>query len=221
MRTKTLLMAGAALAFSLATSQDQVYSANIVGYWNYVSSTVNPKFEMIANPLDNGASNTIAALFPSPPGGTQLQIWNGSGFNLYAYSIKAGGWGANGSVQLPPGVGFFISIGGSGVYSNTFVGSVVPAVGIMGTNVINTGFQTLSSMVPYADSVSNTATINLVVPGGTQIQEWNVANQGYDLYNFSTKAGGWTPSVPTLQVGQGIFINNLSGSPINWVQTGP
>jgi hypothetical protein len=219
MRTKILLASAAALAFGVASSNAQVYSANIVGYVNYTSSTSSPKFEMIANPLDNG-SNTIASIFPAPPGGTTLDVWQpGGGFASYTYT-KLGGWGANGSVVIPPGEGFFIQVGGSGTYTNTFVGDVSPASGVTSTNVVGTGFQAVSSMVPYSDSVTNTSTINLVVPGGTALDIWNVANQSFDSYTY-TKLGGWSPSVPALNVGQGAFIQNNGSSPINWVQTGP
>jgi hypothetical protein len=220
MRTKIFLAASAAMAAGIVASNAQVYSANIVGYVNYISSTSSPKFEMIANPLDNG-SNTIASVFASPPGGTSLQLWNGAGFTGYTYSPKLGGWGANGSVLIPPGVGFFISVGGSGVYSNTFVGQVDPQTGLKVTNVIGTGFQALASMVPYSDSVSNTATVNLTVPGGTVLQEWNNTSQAFVGYTYSPKLGGWQPSVPVINAGQGVFIQNNTASPVNWVQTGP
>ena len=54
---KTLLMAAAALAAGIITSQAQpVYSQNIVGYVNqtFVSGYVN-----VANPLDNGGGNSL------------------------------------------------------------------------------------------------------------------------------------------------------------------
>jgi hypothetical protein len=221
MRTKILLTAAAAMVAGLVSSNAQVYSANIVGYVNYVSQTSSPKFELIAKPLNNG-SNTIASLFVSPPAGTTLDVWQpGGGFASYAYAPKAGGWGANGSVVLSPGVGFFIQIGGSGIYSNTFVGSVSPVTGTTGTNVIGTGFQALASMVPYSDYVTNTSTINLAVPAGTALDTWSVAGQGFSSYTYAPKAGGWSPSVPVLNVGQGVFIQNNTANPVNWVQTGP
>jgi hypothetical protein len=219
MRTKILLTAAAAMVAGLVSSNAQVYSANIVGYVNYTSQTSTPKFELIDNPLNNG-SNTISSLFPTPPGGTTLDVWQpGGGFASYSYT-KLGGWGANGSVVLNPGVGFFIQVGGTGIYTNTFVGTVSPVTGTTATNVIGTGFQALSSMVPYSDSVSNTATINLIVPGGTALDVWSVAGQNFSSYTY-TKLGGWSPSVPVLNVGQGVFIQNNTANPVNWVQTGP
>ncbi len=62
MKTKTLLIAAAALAAGVISSQAQVYSANIVGYANVVcpASTL----VLLANPLDNG-TNTANDVFAS------------------------------------------------------------------------------------------------------------------------------------------------------------
>ena len=219
MRTKILLTAAAAMVAGLVSSNAQVYSANIVGYVTYTSQTSSPKFEMICNPLNNG-SNTLGSVFPTPPGGTIIETWNGTGFTPYTYT-KLGGWGANASVVVSPGQGFFISVGGTGIYTNTFVGSVAPVTGTTGTNVIGTGFQAVASEVPYSGSVSNTATIDLVVPGGTIAETWNPATQAFTPYTFVGLSKKWSPSDLQVSVGQGFFLQNNSGNPINWAQTGP
>ncbi len=54
MRTKTLLAACAALAFSLATSQAQVYSANVVGYINV--TVPGQHFAEVANHFITGTN---------------------------------------------------------------------------------------------------------------------------------------------------------------------
>jgi hypothetical protein len=227
MRTKTLLLACAALALSLATSQAQVYSANIVGYVNYISRTNSPAYEMIDNPIDNGV-NSLISLFPTPPGSSQVQIWQGASavppFLIATFSL--GHWKTNGvtadGLVIPPGVGFFIKVGGTSPYTNTFVGTVDPNTGLFGTNVVNTGFQALSSMLPISDSVTNTATINLIVPGTTQVQKWNIANQAYDVYTYSLgnwKLGGVNTNL-VIGLPEGFFVKN-NGAAFNWVQTGP
>jgi len=168
----------------------------------------------------------LKSIIPAPPGGTQLQLWQGSGgFLLATYSL--GHWKTNGVTAdgyvVPPGVGFFISVGGSTPLTNTFVGNVDPPTGTFATNVVNTGFQALSSIVPISDNVTNTATIDLIVPGGTQVQKWNITNQAFDIYTYSLghwKLGGVnTPLVVGLP--EGYFVNNQSGSAFNWVETGP
>ena len=95
MRTKTLLIAGAALALSLATSQAQnIYSANIVGY----TTTVIPggTYSMLANTLNddtNGVSEIFNNTCLSPSGGETLYIWNGTGYYIYYYEGAGVGTG--------------------------------------------------------------------------------------------------------------------------------
>src|SRR5450631_4220979 len=105
---KTLLIAAAALVAGVISSEAQVYSANIVGYVNFVSVTNSPGFQMICNPLDNG-TNTVASLFPNPTPGTQLQVWNGATWGSFSYT-KFGFWGTHANDLIQPGVGFFIQV---------------------------------------------------------------------------------------------------------------
>jgi hypothetical protein len=65
MKTKTLLIAAAALVAGIVSSEAQVYSANIVGYVN-VSGNAN-QFALIANPLDNGTNTGNDELSSLPP----------------------------------------------------------------------------------------------------------------------------------------------------------
>src|SRR6185312_1695742 len=64
MRTKTLLLASAALVAGVVASQAQsnVFSANIVGYVS-VTNAAN-QYVVLANPLDNG-TNDITGLLPT------------------------------------------------------------------------------------------------------------------------------------------------------------
>ena len=92
MRTKTLLLAGAALAFSLATSQAQVYSQNVVGYVNI--NLTNGILECVSPALDldgTGTNNTIVSVVgTNVPVGTAVYVFNNSGgFDTLVYS-KAG-----------------------------------------------------------------------------------------------------------------------------------
>ncbi len=230
MRTKILLAAAAALVAGVVSSNAQVTSANIVGYTIKVPSNA-PSYSLICNPVDSG-SNTIKNLFANSPvpGGSQILMWTGSGFNTAIYSTPAGGhWKTNAvnadSTLLPPGVGFFIQIAGSGAYSNTFVGQVTPLTGVVATNPVPGNLQMIASSIPYSDYVTNPATLNITgVAGGTQILLWNEPNQGYDTYIYSTPAGGhWklnsVNTTPFVNLGQGFFLN--AASTYNWVQTGP
>jgi len=227
MRTKTLLMAGAALALSLATSQAQVYSANIVGYANVVLAG-NGEYTMVANPFDDGNGNQVTNIMSSAlPKQTQVLIWDPiAGYS----SFTKGGTGAwNGNTNLTPGIGFFVRNGsvGSGAppVTNTFVGSVIVAVGASVTNGVPLGYSLQGSPIPYAGNLaivgSNDGDPNMDFGGPltkqAQILTWDpVAG-----YSSATKGGGsvtWNATV-AIGVGQGFFIYNKNGPVTNVVET--
>src|ERR1035437_4778481 len=90
---KTLLMAAAALAAGIITSQAQpVYSQNVVGYINVVCPANS--FSLIGNQLDTG-SNTLNNVLNSGlvsnggANGTTIAIWNGTGFATWYYYSPA------------------------------------------------------------------------------------------------------------------------------------
>jgi len=214
---KTLLIAAAALAASVISSQAQVYSQNIVGYVNTPIPGGNA-LTMIANPLSgsngtNGAEQVLTGL----AGGENLFIWNGAGF--YAYSFVAPGAGAgfpsdwidiNGGIagqipgdvydsinqvywtqppQLKQGQGAFIQNGGT-KFTNTFVGTVVLSnnIPVAGGNAL----VLLASSLPIGGNLENT-NINLPFVGGENVFIWNGA--GYYAYSFvGPGAGAGFPS---------------------------
>ena len=93
MRTKTLLIAAAALAAAVTSSnaQSTVYSQNVVGYVN----TVLPGsgvLSLVANPL-NGTTNSVSTILPSLVGGESVLVWNGGGYYVYVYQGAGVGTG--------------------------------------------------------------------------------------------------------------------------------
>jgi hypothetical protein len=76
-------MAGAALALSLATSQAQVYSANMVGY---VQTLIpgSSALTLMANPLSQG-TNGLTQIMTGLQGSESVLIWNGHGYYNYFY----------------------------------------------------------------------------------------------------------------------------------------
>src|SRR5258708_2807982 len=70
MKTKTLLIAAAALAVGIISSQAQVYSQNVVGYYNVPVG--GNKFGLIVNQMTNSATG-ISDIF----GGTLVSDVNG------------------------------------------------------------------------------------------------------------------------------------------------
>ena len=117
MRTKTLLIASAALAVGILTSSAQTYSQNIVGYVTttipYNGNAANSHgWANVCNPLDLAAGNSLTNLFSNPaPGGPGtgpldfdlVYIWNGSGYTEYTIdSDYASGLGDNNDNDTVP-----------------------------------------------------------------------------------------------------------------------
>lgn len=208
MKSKTLLIAAAALAAGIATSQAQVYSQNIVGYVN--QSLPAGQFALLANPLDDG-TNTANDLFGALPNKSQIQLWNGASFA--SYTKGASGFSPN--PAIPVGVGVFVK--SATAFTNTFVGNVVPGPGNSVTNNLSAGvFMLVGSTIPVGGTFNDvgTNTINLVstLPNKSQVQIWN----GSSYSSYTKGAGGFSPN-PGYNVGQGFFLKSASAT--NWIQT--
>lgn len=210
MRTKTLLLAAAALAAGLVSSQAQtpVYSANVVGYVNVTVPAT--QFTLLANPLDNG-TNTANDLLAALPNKSTIQIWNGTGFTSYGKSSS----GFSGNPSIPVGTGFFVS--SSAAYTNTFVGTVMPSVGGSVTNSIPlTSFVLVGSILPvggnFNDVGTNTLNLAATLPNKSTVQIWN--GSGFTSYGKSSTGFAGNPPY---SVGQGFFISSSGAT--NWVQT--
>lgn len=211
MKSKTLLIAAAALAAGIITSEAQVYSQNVVGY---VNNTIpgNNALTLIANPLTgpngtNGAEQVLTGM----TGGENLFAWNGHGYYVYSYFGPGVGTGLgypsdftdpNGGTasavpgdvydstdvlywtQVPvvgQGVGFFIQNPNT-TFTNTYVGTVV----LQNTNtpVVLSGNNALvlvSSTVPIGGNLENT-NFNLPFQGGENVFIWN--GHGYYVYSY-------------------------------------
>jgi hypothetical protein len=219
MRTKTLLIAAAALAATVISSEAQVYSANIVGYVNAVSPVAN-QYALLANPLDNGTNN-LTSLFPTAPNQTQVELWNGTGFQLATKQL--GNWTTN--LTIPVGTGFFIKYPASaGVVTNTFVGNVVvqtPNATLgspSGTNstALPVTYVLVGSTFPYSGTLTDTGdgSLNLgpALANQSQVEVWT--GTGYQL--ATKQLGNWTTNL-SVSVGQGFFVKSKNAT--NWVQS--
>jgi len=207
MRTKTLLIAAAALAATVISSEAQVYSG-VVGYVNVVLPAGT--FALVATPLDDG-TNTVTSVGANLPNKSLIEIWNGTGFTA---SSKAGGVWTPPDLAVPPGTGFFVN--SKTAITNTFVGQVDTAVGASTTNSVPAGtFVLAGSTIPFTGDLNDT-NLNLgpTLANKSLVEVWNGAG-----FNASSKAGGvWTPNL-TLSVGEGFFIQSKTAT--NWVQTLP
>jgi len=113
---KTLLIAAAALAASLISSQAQVYSQNVVGYANISTTQVGANY-LLAVPFKVGVSNGANEVFGSAlPDFSTISTWSVAGNSYTVYYSDSGspsGWddvnfGPVGAPIIPVGQGFFL-----------------------------------------------------------------------------------------------------------------
>jgi hypothetical protein len=210
MRTKTLFLAAAALAAGLATSQAQsnVYSVNVVGYIN-VPVAGGSALQLLANPLDAG-NNALTNIGVNWTNGTQVQTWNGTGFDGATKSIT--GWSGNPTIN--PGSGFFIKA--NKAQTLTFVGSAPTSNNYVLVSKVNV---LVGAVIPIAglNTDSGANTLNLPsLPNGTQIQVWN----GTGFNGITKSITGWSGSA-SVPVAGGFFVKpggSTSGTWKQWLQ---
>jgi len=223
MRTKTLLLSAAAVAAGLVSVQAQsnVFSANVVGYVSVVVKG-NLAFSLVANPLDDGNGNQLTNVVASLPNKSTVQVWDPAAATFVGASKSFGSWNTN--FPIPPGTGFFASAGGTSDVTNVFVGSIVVPNGSSNSVAINSGsglFYLRGGAIPYSGSLTdayNTASFNLgaSLPNKSSVQVWDAAAQTF--IGASKSFGSWNQNIQ-LSPGQGMFINNNSGNPTNWIES--
>ena len=230
MRTKTLLIAAAALAVSAGISMAQTYSQNIVGYANVVIHG-NGQYSLLANPFDDGNGNLLTNLLNTAlPKQSQCSIWDPiAGFNTISKGGTPAAWPAGTTTQLPPGMGFFVRNGSPGGgapdLTNTFVGTVVVQVGASVTNSEQVGYTLQGSPIPYAGNLAIIATGH----GDTNMDFGGPLTKQSQILTWDPVAGfvtvsktGSTPTwgaTATVGVGQGFFVFNKNGPATNVVET--
>jgi hypothetical protein len=205
MKSKALLIAAAALAAGVMTSQAQVYSQNIVGYINVPLTT---GYNLVANQLDVDGTGTNNGIFTTIgtnlPNGTKVLSWNGGGYSSATFASASGKWIGNNSVisnSMNPGNGFFINV--AAATNVTFVGNV-----ITGTNSypITVGYQIVAPSGPVAGTIDTTNGYN--PSKGDKLLVWNGGGYASKTYTGSTWVGG----DPQLTVGQAVFLNASSNN---------
>jgi hypothetical protein len=151
MRTKTLLIAAAALAVGVVSSQAQIYSQNIVGYVNTVIPG-NQGTALICNPLTNSAGNDLGTLFTNAPKNTVVWEYAGGVWNPYTRRANGTFSGGYDGHAILPGEGIIVQTAfGALPLTNTFVGQV-----IQGTNVVSYlvgGFSSVSYLTPLSGAI--------------------------------------------------------------------
>lgn len=207
MRTKALLVA-AAFAAGLATSMAQnVYSLNVVGYYN-ITVPANG-FALIANQL-NTTNNTLAGLLPSVPEGTVVYKWTGTTFAISTF--EEGEWNQNFTLNLGEGA-FIKNPLPTSPLTITFVGDVLQ--GSL-TNPIPVGFSIRSSMVPQAGGVSSV--LRLPVANNDTVYRWTGSTYAISTWEeIGPGQGDWSAGEPTVQVGEAFFVRK--NAPAQWIRS--
>ena len=196
MRTKALLIAAAAFAATVISTEAQVYSQNIVGY---VNATVGSGFNNVATPLDISSGNSLTNVFPNPVNAstgygpidfTTVYVWNGAGYSVYTidsyWSTGVGNSADNAQVTGPtlnPGTVYYFNNNTGTAFTNTVVGTVhVDGAGsssnVVGvtTNTLGTGYQFVSSKLSIGGGLSSVLQLSNPVNPST----------GYGPLDFTT-----------------------------------
>lgn len=210
MRTKTIIAAAALLAAGALTSmaQSNVYSVNVVGY---VNVNLSSGFNLIANQLDydgTGLNNTVQNVFGTNLVGT-VYAFSGGAFASPAasYSSKTGWTGGTNAANaaLKPGGAVFAAV--SAPKTITLVGTVDQ--GALSTPYI-AGFNMIASQVPQAGLMQTD--LGYAPSGNVTVYRYNAGTQTYasPASTWSSKTG-WSPSQPSLNVGEGVFLATSVG----------
>jgi hypothetical protein len=205
MRTKTLLCA-AAFAASVATSmaQSNVYSLNVVGYYNVVSPAGG--LQMIANQLHT-TNDVLSNVLPGPyPDGTIFYFYN-NGFTVSAWDTDntPNSWDVD--FPMPPGRGGFLRAPVNTTF--TFVGEV--SQGSLTNNLLHG--RTLRAPVPPIQLTLS----QMGLPGEDQDIVYQFRG-GYSVSAFDTD--NTPPSFDTdftNRVGESFFYFKGPGPNTNWV----
>jgi hypothetical protein len=208
MRTIKALVCAAALAAGLATSlaQSNVYSLNVVGYYNIPCAA--QAYVLIANQL-NTTNNTIAALLPNGPVSSTLLKWNG-GWSAFVFDPDDLVWYPNGLATLNPGEGALFKC--PTATTLTFVGEVEQ--GALSVTTPAGTYVVRSSVVPQAGLVSTD--LGYPPEPSDTILKWN---GGWSASVFDPDDLVFYPTQPTFGVGEGMMIKKTPASTIPaWVR---
>jgi len=167
-------------------------------------------YALIANQLDNGKGNRLVDVIPSPPNGTLVFKFNGTGYAILDYAD--GAWeGDDLNMTLAPGEGAFIHVAIDS--TNTFLGEILS--GDLSRS-IPTGYSIVSSRVPISGWLF--PDLNYQPASGDFVFQFNRVTGGYRLFDyadfpFCSEEGC---EIPLLGVGDAFFIK--PGSTNNWTQ---
>jgi hypothetical protein len=201
------LVALAASSTLPTLGQSNIYSLNVVGYYN-IPLSANRKV-MLGNQL-HITNDTLATVIPNPPPKSQFFKYN-AGFTAYTFDDIDLAWVPDGNVSLAPGEGgFFLSPADTTL---TFLGEVLQ--GSL-TNPLPPNRKVIrTSIVPQAGRIG----ADLGLPGDPNDQLFTWPSQGYLAFSFDDIDLVWVPFDPSNAVGQSFFyIKTGYGTHTNWIR---
>jgi hypothetical protein len=213
MRTKALVAAAALLAAGALSSmaQSNVYSLNVVGYYNLALTN---GYNVIANQLDldgTGLNNTVyTAIGTNLPAGTRILAFVPPA--TYPFVTLAGTtWSGAGLAQvnsaLGLGGGVWLKIPANASYPQTVtvVGNVMQGA-LANTKINTSGYAVVSSMVPQAGLVQTD--LKLTPAAGNYIFQWlgQKGTQGYGSKHTYASGTTWSAGQPSVDVGEAFFL---------------
>jgi hypothetical protein len=212
-----MLLAAAALTAGVLSASAQgsnVYSVNIVGYVNRPLQG-NNNYSLIANPLSSATNTYEGVLRAALPPGWSVLRWTGTTFSPASRTSFGTGWSpaAAGTNSFGPGEAVFIlAPSGAAPLTNTFVGNVMTG---SFTNTLTGGTLSLvGNIIADGGSVTN---LNFAPPAGSIVQLWKEDGiGGYTPYTRTSFGSTWSPSIPSINVGQGFFVTPQST--YNWIR---
>ena len=216
------MLGAVALAAFVSSSLAQVYSLNVVGYYNV---TVPSGFYFAANQLKAGNNSIKEVLPPSANlSSCSVLVWNKSIAKFQENITDGTDWfdaqtgdPTSSTTVLAPGTSFFLN-NSAGQFTQTFVGEVTQGA----LNIpMGPGFNAVSSMTPQVLDLSGNG-----FPQDSALKLSFFAN-ATALYSFYETDGSGTwfnsqtgdPTTLTPAVGQGFFAENTGGSTLNWART--
>jgi hypothetical protein len=221
MRTLKALACAAALTAGLGTAVAQnVYSLNVVGYYNV--TLTNNQFWIVANQL-NTTNNQIQYVIPTAQDFTTVYKWNGSSYGINQYVSPANygnGWDHPTDTLNPGEAAMIKDPGTGGGQTLTFVGEVLQ--GALSNNIPTDALCFRSYSVPMAATLAAAS-----VPGEDFDITYVWTGRNYGIVTTYTSpanyGNGWdsdgSGNGPLLAVGQGFGYKKYPANHGNaWIQ---
>ena len=240
MRTKTLLIAAAALVAGIVSSEAQVYSANVVGYVSIPFT--NSVLALVAPTLDydgTGTNNTISSVFTTPAIGDAVFAFNGSGYDTISYTVVTSGHGASATFTTNWFNGSTIAtnypiLPGRGVFYLPATNETATIVGtVLQGTLTNKFFPAANNVALVSSAVPITGGLTSVLGYNPSIGDnvFTFAGGSYSTYSYTVVTSGHGASAtfttnwfngsvqgePIIGVGQGFWIQPIANT--NWVTT--